>query len=185
LAPATVRRHLDILQRDWLVTYTSVKKPTGRPEHVYILTEQGQEILPKNYAQLLTSLVEELKALEAKAIRGKSGTEVLELSLRHIADRLVQQRAGEVDGKDLEARIRVLVDTLQHEDFVPEVKRQRDGALHIRLLNCPFRAVAMGDSAICTFDQHLISTFLGTQVTKVECISEGSPSCRYVAALDK
>ena len=41
LAPATIRRHLDILQRDRLVTFEEVRKRTGRPEYSFYLTEGG------------------------------------------------------------------------------------------------------------------------------------------------
>ena len=64
LASATVRRHLDILQRDQLVSFTQVKKKTGRPEHTYYLTETGQETLPKNYSSLLSRLLEEIRSLD-------------------------------------------------------------------------------------------------------------------------
>lgn len=43
LAPATIRRHLDILQRDGLVTFTEVRHGTGRPEFSFSLTERGHE----------------------------------------------------------------------------------------------------------------------------------------------
>jgi len=41
LAPTTILRHLDILQRDQLVAYNEIRKKTGRPEHSFYLTELG------------------------------------------------------------------------------------------------------------------------------------------------
>ena len=41
LASATVRRHLDILQRDHLVSWTEARRQTGRPHYVFFLTENG------------------------------------------------------------------------------------------------------------------------------------------------
>ena len=185
LASATVRRHLDILQRDRLITYTPVKKRTGRPEYAYHLTERGQETLPKNYAHLLGSLFTELKSLGTEEIQGQNGTQVLEFALQRMSNRLVQQRAHEVNDEDQGSRLRVLVDLLQEGGFAPEVEQQPQGNLRIRLLNCPFRAVALGDETVCTFDHHLISTFLGARVTKEQCISDGSPACCYVASLSR
>ena len=43
LASPTVRRHLDILQRDRFVTFQAVRRKQGRPEHAYSLTEEGHE----------------------------------------------------------------------------------------------------------------------------------------------
>ena len=60
LAPATIRRHLDILQRDRLVGFDEVRKRTGRPEYSFYLTEDGQESLPKDYDRLLAMVVDEI-----------------------------------------------------------------------------------------------------------------------------
>ena len=60
LAPATIRRHLDILQRDRLVAFEEVRKKTGRPDYSFYLTEDGHQALPKSYDVLLRLLVDEL-----------------------------------------------------------------------------------------------------------------------------
>ncbi len=41
LASSTIRRHLDILQRDQLVAFDQVRRKLGRPEFAYRLTEHG------------------------------------------------------------------------------------------------------------------------------------------------
>ena len=46
LAPATIRRHLDILQRDRFVAFEEIRKKTGRPEYSFFLTHDGPETLP-------------------------------------------------------------------------------------------------------------------------------------------
>ena len=59
LAPATVRRHLDILQRDGLVTYDQMSEGVGRPSHVYRLSEQGLEALPGMQIEPFQTFTEE------------------------------------------------------------------------------------------------------------------------------
>ena len=75
LAPATVRRHLDILQRDGLVTYRLVRKKAGRPEYSYYLTEAGQESLPKDYHRLLGLLVQEMDSVAPPDGTGRRSAE--------------------------------------------------------------------------------------------------------------
>lgn len=91
LAPATVRRHLDILERDGLVGHTEVRKPTGRPQYSFHLTEKGHDSVPKDYSRLLNELVLDLKNVSSDGMAGRSGDEVLKESLTRIGE----QRAAE------------------------------------------------------------------------------------------
>ena len=65
LAPATVRRHLDILERDGLIDHIEVRRPTGRPLHVFDLSENGHDSVPKDYSRLLNELVQDIKNIAA------------------------------------------------------------------------------------------------------------------------
>src|SRR5262245_21992953 len=59
LAGATVRRHLDVLQRDNYVAVTQVRGRTGRPRHLFALTEAGSELFPHHYVRLTQRLLGE------------------------------------------------------------------------------------------------------------------------------
>jgi predicted ArsR family transcriptional regulator len=87
LAPATVRRHLDILERDGLVDHSEVRKPTGRPHYSFHLTEKGHDSFTKDYSRLLNELVSEIKNIPAAEITRQSGDEVLRSSLSRIGER--------------------------------------------------------------------------------------------------
>lgn len=178
LASATIRRHLDILQRDQLVTFSQVRKRTGRPEYSFCLTEVGHEALPKGYDVLLTDLVEELGALEDDEIKGKSGSQLLNFVLTRVGARVAAEyRGGNVDVT------RTLETVLQNRSFSPELERREDG-LHIKIANCPFRSVARLDRAVCTFGKSLISAIVGTEVRQEAGIAEGGDYCSYVVPLE-
>ncbi len=180
LAPATVRRHLDILQRDQLVTFVEVHKRTGRPEYSYYLTPAGQESLPKGYDRLLGLMLQELASLGQGDMQGKDGRQVIRL----VMDRLAAQIAAPYrpDTGAPEARITALLSVLDKRDFAPEVERV-DNVVRIHLHNCPFRTVALGENDVCRLDNALLSAVLGTPVEKERCISDGAHSCAYVAKL--
>lgn len=185
LASATIRRHLDILLRDHLVAYSSVRKAVGRPQYHYTLTERGHEMLPKGYARLLGSLVEELNSMECEEVRGLSGPEVLRTTLQRIADRMVDKRLKQSEQNGSATKLDMAVDILREQDFAPQVEKASDGTAHIRLLNCPFRTVSMMDESVCAFDRQLLSLLLGNGVKKEECIHWGSPCCSYLASVSK
>ncbi len=178
LAAATVRRHLDILQRDGLVTFEEVRKKTGRPMHSFYLTEEGQETLPKDYDRLLNLMVQELSLLTTEDTNTKNGEQLLQLIFQRLPERACDEYVADLDGKDLEQRLGTLLRLLQQEDFSPEAEIV-DGNLHIRLLNCPYRFVALRNRAICSFDSNLISAVLDVEPTREKCIQDGHSCCIY------
>ena len=183
LAPATIRRHMDILQRDHLISFQEVKRPTGRPEYSFFLTEAGQEALPKNYGSLLDSLFQEIGSLEKKDIEGKDGKELTEFLLTRSAQRIAD-RANVSPDDSLSQRATILALLLEEQQFTPRVE-EKGGKVRIELFNCPFRSVALEHESICAFDSHLITQVLGTPVSLEKCIAWGDATCFYVTSSTK
>ena len=179
LASATVRRHMDILQRDRLVSFQTVKKPTGRPEFSFFLTEAGHEMLPKDYQHMLGSLFQEMTSLEKGDIEGQDGKGLVELLLYRIATSIAE-RAQLPSDANISQRMAVLASVLEQERFSPQVTQDSQG-ISIRLFNCPFRSGALVHDSICHLDSHLISSVLDTEVSLVNCVAWGDSSCCYTA----
>jgi predicted ArsR family transcriptional regulator len=182
LASATIRRHLDILQRDHLVTFTEVRKKTGRPEHSFYLTEEGQEALPKNYSKLLGMVIQQMSELSAGDTQGKDGSGVLDLVFSRLADEVVRPIRADLAGKGLAERVAALDSHLEDQAFLPEMDVS-DGSLKIHLMNCPFRSVALQSKAVCSFDLNVISSVLDMKVERKDCIHDGDSGCMYTADL--
>ena len=182
LAPATIRRHLDILQRDQLVAFEEVRKRTGRPEYSFYLTERGQEALPKDYDQLLGKMVQELSALTAEDTAAKNGQQILELVFTRLSDGVAHMYEKELAGEGLSHRLATLIRHLGQEDFFPEAE-VADGTLRIKLLNCPFRSVALQNKTVCTFDLNVIASLLDIGIEREECIHDGDKGCTYTALI--
>lgn len=177
LATATVRRHLDILQRDRLVSYVEVRKAAGRPEYSFFLTEAGHESLPKAYDRLLSLLLGEISRLERGALDQKDGGQIMRLLFQRMARRLAQSSPLS-DGTSIEDRLTNLSRVLDEGGFSPEVQQSEESvALVVR--NCPFRSVAREMEQVCLFDQEFISALLGIPVSKSQSISQGDPTCCY------
>ena len=74
LGPATVRWHLDILERDGLVDHSEVRKPTGRPQYSFHLTdEKGHDSVLKDYSRLLNELVSDIKNIPTSDLGAQTG----------------------------------------------------------------------------------------------------------------
>ena len=177
LAPATVRRHLDILQRDGFLKYEEARHGAGRPEHVFSLTDAGHEQLPKDYDALLSELVAELASLSEEETTGRSGEELVEHAFANIAQRAVEPYIKDAGADPIEALGQLLTD----RDFAPELEVTESG-IRVTLNNCPYRLAAKDNPTICSFDTGLISGVLRSEARREACIRLGDECCSYVVA---
>src|SRR4030095_8036404 len=62
ITAVTVRHHLTRLQDEQLITNPQLRHRSapGRPQHIYMLTEQAHDYFPNNYQPLATKLLESL-----------------------------------------------------------------------------------------------------------------------------
>ena len=172
-AAAAVRRHLEILQRDRLVDYEPVRKKPGRPEHLFALTEDGQELMPKRYHLLLQRLLQTL-TLSANGSGDAPVKDLLTLVARTMVE---EHRSRAMDGEETD-RIALLRRILEDEQFSPVITDSPDG-IQVTLHNCPYRGVANQSDVICTLDRELIAEVLGAPVSSTARINLGHPLCTY------
>ena len=176
LAAAAVRRHLEILQRDRLVTYEPVRRKPGRPEHLFALTEEGQEMMPKRYHLLLQRLLQNL----ALSANGNGSAAVKDLLLQVARAMVEEYRSHSPDGEAGD-RIALLHRILEEEQFAPAVATSPDG-VQVTLHNCPYRGVANISTLVCDLDHQLIAEVLDAPVNSTARINLGHPLCTYDTA---
>jgi predicted ArsR family transcriptional regulator len=179
LAPATVRRHLDILARDGHVDVAQVRRRTGRPHYVFSISEAGEDLFPKHYVRITNRLIDEIVALEANETADCDGPELAEKVFQKMAQRLAKQIAPRIHGSSLSERMRATTEALAEEGIVFDVEKSEDGYLLLGH-GCPCPRVADGRGQMCAHDQRLLSTLLGAEVTYVEPGSVGLEGyCAY------
>jgi predicted ArsR family transcriptional regulator len=176
LAPATIRRHLDILSRDGHVDVAQVRRKTGRPHYLFSLSESGEDLFPKHYVRLTNRLIEEIVGLTPDETSGRSGEELAGLVFDRMAHRLAQRIGPRVHGASLEERIRVTTEALLEEGIAFDVERE-DGAFLLIGHACPCPRAADRQGHACAHDQRLLSLLLGADVSYVEPGQEAS--CAY------
>ena len=124
--------------------------------------------------------MQELSSLSSEDISAKNGRQTLEIVLKRLSSGVAQAYDGELEGKDLPDRLEVLMGHLAEQDFSPEAEVS-GSAITIRLLNCPFRSVALQNKAVCGYDYSLTSSMLGLDVQRDNCICDGDTGCTYTA----
>lgn len=182
LSSATVRRHLDILQRDQLVSCQQSRKQLGRPEFLFSLTEAGHESGYRDYQTLLTHLLRTVKEQSPSEFSDKFGDELLSYLMYRVADRL-STPLPENSSFPRDTRVAKLQQALNDNGFEPQID-QHNGNVEIRLCNCPFRAAALCEESVCLFDQRMITNILGVEPFRKTSIRNGDPVCSYTVQLN-
>jgi len=164
LAGATVRRHLDVLLRDDLVSVTQVRGLTGRPRYAFSLTETGAELFPHHYVGLTHRLLSEIVKLDVGETAGQDGTAITGLLFTKMSQRLADDYASRVEGETLEARVRSTAHLLADEGIDYEVDASDAG---VRLLGrgCPCGRFTTGGAEFgCDHDRQLLEVMIGVAV---------------------
>jgi len=170
IGATAVRQHMANLLNDGLVEFKELKQEVGRPRFVYALTEEGHDLFPKSYHALADSMLEALKALY-----GEAG---LDRIFQQIAQKLISQNLGKMEGKDLHGRVREVVKILDEQGFLPELE-QRAGGYTLREYNCPSHRIAVKYPHVCEMVLRVLSELLGADVTRTHCIRSGDPYSAY------
>ena len=182
LSSTTIRRHLDILQRDLLVSFDQIRQGSGRPEYRYFLTEDGHESGYRDYKGFLIDLLTEISGLSSTDLASKDGRELLSFLVARMADQ-VSWPYSQPSQSTNDARVAKLERALSDRGFSPEIAID-GGQVEIRLCNCPFRSAALPQEVVCLFDRNLIGTILGVDPVRETSIHDGHTSCLYVATLE-
>ncbi|MDO4910669.1 MAG: ArsR family transcriptional regulator [Corynebacterium sp.] len=166
-----VRRHLDNLLEYGLIEECEAKEKEGRrrrgrPAKAYQLSPKGRDSFGHNY-----------DSLAALALR-----EVLEIGGEEALDHFAQKRIAaiigdlELDGKDAEEAVRVLVQRLNQNGYSGEV-RAEDDSVQICQYHCPIKSVAAEFPQLCAAEHRAMSEALHSSIEIKSSIVGGESVC--------
>ena len=178
LAPATLRRHLDILQRDGFVTVRPVRRETGRPHYAFSMTEAGHELFPQHYVRITNRLIDEIMALGPEDTSGRSGRELADVIFARMSERLARAYGPRISGATLAERLRQASHFLQDEGISLEVQ-QHGGDFLLIGRGCPCQRLAEKHPDICAHDQRLLSLLLKADVEPAPAEKAEGAFCAY------
>jgi predicted ArsR family transcriptional regulator len=169
-----VRQHLASLENDQLIAKSLTRPSGGRPEQLYVLTERGTEIFPRQYSWFSEMLLE---MVEQEV--GKEGvSERLNAAGARVAKRL---RASAEPLETLPGKVQKLALVMEDlgYDINPQPSSHFRGIPVIEANNCVFHDLAKKQPLVCQFDLALLSTFTDSKILHEECMARGGNVCRF------
>jgi predicted ArsR family transcriptional regulator len=166
-----VRQHLTSLERDGLVAKGVTHRSGGRPEQLYVLTNDGNERFPRQYSWFSELLLQTLQAQpDGIGLKDK----LAEMG-RSVAATL---KARLVDESGSSGRIAAIAEIMQELGYDATAKTG-NGDRSIEARNCVFHKLAAKHPEVCSFDLGLLSASSGCRVEHGSCMVRGGDACRF------
>lgn len=165
------RQHLSSLERDGVVTYQRVRQGPGRPRHLYELTERGDALFPRRYAELLGELLGYVREADPALV---------DRVFARRSQRRFEAARPRLDDLSLGERVREVVRILDEEGYYPELQSQREGEWRILVRNCPVRALGEKCAQACNSEINFLRKALPeTDVRRSSHQLNGQTCCAY------
>lgn len=167
-----VRQHIAALENSGIVTQGVSRPSGGRPEQLYVLTDEGKEFFPRNYSWFAQLMVESIAQESGVAgLRERLGTMGVS-----VAQQLLSQNSVL---KTREQKVEKLSEVMEELGYNTRSFSVNGDATTIEADNCIFHNLAMKNPEICQFDLALLSTFTDSVVNHEECMAKGGNVCRF------
>ncbi|MED1799686.1 helix-turn-helix transcriptional regulator [Brevibacillus porteri] len=166
-----VRRHLNTLERDNLIKSTLVRQAMGRPTNVYSLSQEADELFPRNYSHLTLDFLQDIKEID--------GLSKIEMLFRRRENRLEETYRSHMQG-DLEKRVAKLAELQNDKGYMVEWEKDENGdGYRIQEFNCPISQVAREFNQACSCELSLFRRVLNANVEQTTCMAKGGDKCVF------
>lgn len=168
-----IRQHLASLEAAGLVTLGPTRPSGGgRPQQLYILTELGKEMSPRQYSWLAQLVV--------ASVRREEGMGNMSKRMNEIGANVAQQiRSQYPDLTTHQEKVEKLAEVMDQLGYNARNATLPGGEAVIEADNCVFHTMAKKDLEICHLDRGLMETFTDSKVEQNECMARGGNVCRF------
>lgn len=173
LSRTAINQHLVALEKDGYVRKATPRKSGGRPQHVYILTEDGANLFPKQYSWFSKMLIETL--------RQQVGEEQVQQFMYDLGVKRSADLIPRLIGKNRVERIDEIVKIMNETGFVARtVTAAGSGKLpRVECKNCVYHDLSKDYPEVCRFDIGFLAGLMGAEVEHQSCMQRGGETCRF------
>lgn len=167
-----VRQHLAALEKAGVVVASETRPSGGRPQQLYVLSDKGFELFPRQYALLAKLLVE--------AAVQEGGSAGLAQRMKNMGLAAGKQLLAEQPLMKAPAeRAHKLITLMKQLGYGAKEVPSAGKTTTIEADNCVFHSLARQHPEICQFDLALMSSFAGRPVDHQTCMARGDNVCRF------
>jgi len=174
LSRTALNQHLIALEMAGHVRKGAPRKSGGRPQHVYILTEQGtNSLFPKQYSWFSKLLIETL--------RKQVGEEKVSQFMYDLGLSLSADLIPRLVGKNRAERIDEIVKIMNETGFIAKTISPdgNDKLPRVECKNCVYHDLSKDYPEVCRFDVGFLSGLMGAEVEHQSCMQRGGDSCSF------
>jgi DeoR family suf operon transcriptional repressor len=173
LSRTAINQHLMVLERDGYVRKGPSRKTAGRPLNVYVLTEEGTNLFPKQYSWFSKLLIQTL--------REQVGAEQVSQFMYDLGVRLSSGLIPRLVGKNRAERIAEIVNIMNETGFIARTisPEAADKLLRVECKNCVYHDLSKDYPEVCRFDIGFLSGLMGAEVEHQACVQRGDDVCRF------
>jgi len=171
ITPMGVRQHLALMEREELVRKEKNRRPVGRPNFKYSLTEKAEDLFPKSYDDFVTGILRDIINID-----GEEKVEaIFEARKNRIFDGM-QYRFGQ---KKLIDRVNTLSKHLNENDHFAVVCKEKQDIV-LTQYNCPLLTISREFPYLCQCEKDLYRELLVADVSIDHSQASGEKSCRFL-----
>ncbi len=174
LTPNGIRRHLKELEESGVVRYRREIRGVGGPVFAYTLTDAGEHLFPRAYAETLVTALE--------AVREVSGPAGVVAIFRKRWEQVAEGARGELDSLPLPERATRLAQLLSAHGYMAEAVSDGSGITTITEHNCAVREIAQRFPEVCAAEVQFLEEVLGTRIERQAHMMDGCSACEFSAA---
>ncbi|MDA0364753.1 MAG: winged helix-turn-helix transcriptional regulator [Chloroflexi bacterium] len=180
VSEGSIRRHMDLMEADGLLSVRLERQPRGRPAARYSLSEAGEERgSAAHYSRLLDRISPALASLGEADVAGLDGRGVLDRLFTELGEARARDHAASVRAERLDERVRQVTAALRDEGILSDVSDEGD-AFRLSNMACPYRSCAEDHHAPCDADRRTIEMLIGLPVVQLSTVAGGGDSCEYL-----
>ena len=170
---SAVRRHLDALEREGLVSSRFERCERGRPKKMFSLTANGRGMFPRKSGAFLSLL--------SQAITRRYGEEEVSLLMSVVAKDFAEKLITKEIRGDLENRLKQQVQLLDDYGFFTSLSKRGDEYV-IEYRNCVFEdVIPQFGKYVCKIDEEITRKVAGeVSIEWKERIAEGDKRCLQI-----
>lgn len=173
LSRTAVNQHLVALEKNGYVRRGTPRRTGGRPQHVYVLTEDGANLFPKQYSWFSKMLIDTL--------RQQVGEAQVSQFMYDLGVKLSGGLIPRLVGKNRIERVQEIVQIMNETGFVARVLplAGSEKLPRVECKNCVYHDLSKDYPEVCRFDIGFLAGLMGADVEHQSCMQRGGESCCF------